>query len=142
MDRPLDDDSAQVTAFETSLGWMAIAWTERGLARFTLGHPSAQAALTATGGTAVAADQATEEVCDLVDRLQAYAAGDEIALRDICHRLAGNAGLFGFAELSAGARRAEEALLESAEPDARAAAIEELLALLAALPEAPETPPD
>ncbi len=73
---------------------------------------------------------------------QAYAAGDEIALRDICHRLAGNAGLFGFAELSAGARRAEEALLESAEPDARAAAIEELLALLAALPEAPETPPD
>jgi len=74
--------------------------------------------------------------------VQGYAAGDDATLRDICHRLAGNAGLFGFAELSAGARRAEQALLDGAAPGARAAAIEELLAQLAALPDVSETPAD
>jgi len=78
MDHPLDD-RASVTAFETSLGWMAIAWTERGLARFTLGHPSAQAALVATGGCPVPANEAPEVVGALVERMQAYAAGEPVS---------------------------------------------------------------
>lgn len=82
MDRPVDD-SASVTAFETSLGWMAVAWTERGLARFTLGHPSAQAALASAGGQAVASDQAPALVCELVERLQAYAAGEPVTFDDV-----------------------------------------------------------
>ena len=82
MDRPVDDQ-ASVTAFETSLGWMAIAWTERGLARFTMGHPSAQAALASAGGDAVPTDQAPQQVCELVERMQAYAAGEPVTFSDL-----------------------------------------------------------
>jgi methylated-DNA-[protein]-cysteine S-methyltransferase len=82
MDIPADDN-AQVTAFETSLGWMAVAWTERGLARFTMGHPSAQAALVAAGGRAVSSAEAPQMVCEVVDRLQAYAAGQPVTFDDL-----------------------------------------------------------
>ena len=82
MDRPVDD-SAQVTAFQTALGWMAVAWTESGLARFTLGHPSAQAALIAAGGTAVSEADLPPSVGEVVERLQAYAAGEPVMFEDL-----------------------------------------------------------
>src|SRR5512145_428349 len=36
---------ANAHVFPSELGWMALAWTDKGLARFTFGHPSAAAAI-------------------------------------------------------------------------------------------------
>jgi methylated-DNA-[protein]-cysteine S-methyltransferase len=82
MDHPVDCD-ASVVAFETQLGWMAIAWTQRGLARFTLGHPSAQAALISSGGEPTAMEAAPRSVQSLSKRFQDYAAGREVTFDDV-----------------------------------------------------------
>ncbi|MDF2604639.1 Hpt domain-containing protein [Sphingomonas sp.] len=65
----------------------------------------------------------------------ALAAGDYATVRDICHRLAGNAGLFGFADLGTVARLAEEEVLSKAEQGVCSALLEELLGRLVALSE-------
>jgi methylated-DNA-[protein]-cysteine S-methyltransferase len=82
MDQPIND-SGFSTAFQTALGWFAIAWTEQGLSRFTMGHPSAQAALIAVGGRTVASDRAPEAVTGLIERFQAYAAGEQVDFADV-----------------------------------------------------------
>jgi HPt (histidine-containing phosphotransfer) domain-containing protein len=40
----------------------------------------------------------------------ASGAGDKAAIRAVCHRMAGAGGMFGFADLSAAASEAEEAI--------------------------------
>jgi methylated-DNA-[protein]-cysteine S-methyltransferase len=82
MDRPTGD-SARVCAFETALGWMAIAWTDERLERFTIGHASGQAALIAAGGQAVAMDDAPLYVQRIAERLQNYAAGEREDFSDV-----------------------------------------------------------
>lgn len=64
--------------------------------------------------------------------LVARSAADAAALQAICHRLAGNAGLFGFDELGAAARRAEDVILANQEAGLRAREIDQLLEMLTA----------
>jgi methylated-DNA-[protein]-cysteine S-methyltransferase len=67
--------------FFTELGWMAMAWSDKGLSRLTFGHPSAAAAIASldAGGdwTATRASDLPKWVADLADRLASYAAGNE-----------------------------------------------------------------
>ncbi|MBO9624300.1 MAG: Hpt domain-containing protein [Sphingomonas sp.] len=60
----------------------------------------------------------------------AWTTGDDAALRRLCHGLAGNAGMFGFAELGAAAQKIEETVDEGAPREALAPLVEQLLAQL------------
>lgn len=54
-----------------------------------------------------------------VERLRAgIAAGERLDVRDICHGLAGRAGMFGFPELGDAARALEEAIDRGDAPEA------------------------
>ncbi|MCC2980040.1 Hpt domain-containing protein [Sphingomonas sp. IC4-52] len=70
--------------------------------------------------------------------LVAHAGADAAALHAICHRLAGNAGLFGFTELGGAARRVEDAIVNDQEPDLRDRLIDQLLEMLTATVQDPE----
>jgi methylated-DNA-[protein]-cysteine S-methyltransferase len=74
-------------AFPSNLGWMALAWTDRGLTRFTFGHPSAAAAIASLEAdadwTTTRAGDLPPWVADLAARLAGYAAGDEARFDDV-----------------------------------------------------------
>jgi methylated-DNA-[protein]-cysteine S-methyltransferase len=70
------DDRLRVTAFESELGWMALAGVKNVLAELTFGHASPREAiggLSCIAGDGEDVDGAWQ--CELVERLQAYAAG-------------------------------------------------------------------
>lgn len=72
--------------FASELGWMALAWRDDQLARFSFGHPSAAAAIGAIDAkdwTATREDDSPAWVVDLASRLQGYAAGDEVRFDDV-----------------------------------------------------------
>jgi methylated-DNA-[protein]-cysteine S-methyltransferase len=73
--------------FPSNLGWMALAWTDRGLTRFTFGHPSAAAAIASLEAdadwTTTRAGDLPPWVADLAARLAGYAAGDEVRFDDV-----------------------------------------------------------
>jgi methylated-DNA-[protein]-cysteine S-methyltransferase len=73
--------------FPSELGWIALAWNGSRLSRMAFGHPSAVAA---AAHLQVEADWlATDRrnlppwVAELAQRLQSYAAGEEVAFDDI-----------------------------------------------------------
>lgn len=73
--------------FPSELGWMALAWTDKGLIRFTFGHPSAAAAIASLDAdvdwATTRADALPKWVHELSERLASYAAGDEVRFDDV-----------------------------------------------------------
>lgn len=65
----------------------------------------------------------------------ALAAGDRASVRDLCHGLSGNAGMFGFPDLGALAQAVEEAVDRGAGMDEIGALAAPLLDRIAALPQ-------
>src|SRR5205085_9911062 len=63
------------------LGWMAVAWSDAGLTRFTFGHPSASAAIASLeaddGWTLTDRKTAPVWIRELAEKLQSYAAGND-----------------------------------------------------------------
>jgi methylated-DNA-[protein]-cysteine S-methyltransferase len=78
--------------FPSELGWMAVAWTERRLARLAFGHPSAAAAIASLEvddqWTASDAADAPSWIDDLACRLQSFAAGNDEPFDDVALDLA------------------------------------------------------
>lgn len=74
--------SIQVMAFETALGWMAIAGRGGRLRRLTFAHPDKQAALQAAQGNEPAAREEAWHP-ELAQRLQAYAEGATDDFHDV-----------------------------------------------------------
>jgi methylated-DNA-[protein]-cysteine S-methyltransferase len=70
------------TIFQTDAGWMAMLASERGLARATLPHPSADEALKALGERKHQATRNDERFADLVARLQGYFRGEKLSFPD------------------------------------------------------------
>lgn len=77
----------QAFAFLTDLGWLAVAYREERLAAITMGHPSAAAAI---AGLQVEAEwtgtdrsELPQLVADVVERLERYAAGEEVSFGDV-----------------------------------------------------------
>ena len=79
--------AVQTHVFPSNLGWMAMAWTVNGLARFTFGHPSAAAAIASLEAdaewTTARTDTLPKWVANLADRLASYAAGDKAQFDDV-----------------------------------------------------------
>jgi methylated-DNA-[protein]-cysteine S-methyltransferase len=79
--------TANSHVFPSELGWMALAWTDKGLARFTFGHPSAAAAiasLDADGNwTTTRSGDLPKWVANLAERLASYAAGKAEQFDDV-----------------------------------------------------------
>ena len=73
--------------FPSDIGWMALAWTEKGLARLTFGHPSAAAAIASLEAdadwTTTCAGDLPPWVVDLAERLAGYAGGEEVRFDDV-----------------------------------------------------------
>lgn len=76
--RPAGGATRETCVFPSDLGWMAIHWTGETLSGFTIGHPSATAAVAASGTDCRLSDNPPDFVQQLVERLQAYAAGREV----------------------------------------------------------------
>ena len=80
----LPNQAAQdASVFLTELGWMAAQWIDGKLARLTLGHASEASALSSLKGVSQGPDEATAEMEDLIDRLQQYAAGEQVLFGDM-----------------------------------------------------------
>ncbi|MEX2026837.1 MAG: methylated-DNA--[protein]-cysteine S-methyltransferase [Pirellulaceae bacterium] len=73
----------QSYVFPTGFGWMAICWTGERWRGFTLGHPSAAAALASLADGADPADSPPAFVRRLAERIQAYASGGRDDFRDV-----------------------------------------------------------
>jgi methylated-DNA-[protein]-cysteine S-methyltransferase len=73
--------------FPTQLGWMALAADGERLVRLTFGHPSAAAAAASLDldGDWAATDRRdlAPAMADLVERLERYAAGEEVSFADV-----------------------------------------------------------
>ena len=72
--------------FSTSLGWVAAAWTGRGLSALTFGHPSPREALRRLPEVfweSGAPDPDSTAADPLIDRLCAYADGHPDDFRDV-----------------------------------------------------------
>jgi len=72
--------------FPTNLGWMALAWSGEKVVRLAFGHPSAAAAaanLELDASPTADRRALPAWVADLVDRLQRYSAGEDVAFDDI-----------------------------------------------------------
>jgi methylated-DNA-[protein]-cysteine S-methyltransferase len=80
-------DSIRTFAFPTNLGWMALAARGERLLRLAFGHPSAAAALAHldAGDDWAASDRRDlhPAIADVVDRLERYAAGEEVSFADV-----------------------------------------------------------
>jgi methylated-DNA-[protein]-cysteine S-methyltransferase len=80
-------DSITTCTFPSNLGWMALAARGEQLVRLSIGHPSAAAALAhlEAGDDWAATDRRDlwPAIADVVDRLQRYAAGEEVAFADV-----------------------------------------------------------
>lgn len=75
--------SCELCVFPSDLGWMAIHWTGESLRGFTIGHPSATAAVAASGPDCRLTDNPPRFVRQLVTRLQTYAAGGKVDFSDV-----------------------------------------------------------
>src|SRR6187431_1652535 len=73
--------------FPSNLGWMALIWSEERLTRFTFGHPSAAAAIASLESDdewkTSDASALPGWIATLVQRLQAYAIGEEQHFDDV-----------------------------------------------------------
>jgi methylated-DNA-[protein]-cysteine S-methyltransferase len=73
--------------FPSNLGWMALTWSDERLMRFTFGHPSAAAAIASLESDdewkTSDASALPGWVAALVERLQAYAIGEEQQFDDV-----------------------------------------------------------
>jgi len=82
-----DNATVHSHVFPSDLGWMALAWTVKGLTRFTFGHPSAAAAIASLEAdadwTTTRPSNLPPWVADLAARLADYAAGDEVKFDDV-----------------------------------------------------------
>jgi methylated-DNA-[protein]-cysteine S-methyltransferase len=78
---------ATTFTFPTGLGWMALAAQGGRLLRLTMGHPSAAAAVASLGldGDWIATDRSDLEppIAEVVDRLERYAAGEDVSFADV-----------------------------------------------------------
>lgn len=75
--------------FETSIGWIGIAWSERGVARLMLPQRDRDAMerkLVAAGGKQV---QPPEQVQIVIDKVRRYAAGETVEFDDVAVDLSG-----------------------------------------------------
>jgi methylated-DNA-[protein]-cysteine S-methyltransferase len=82
-----ESDSPRMFAFPTNLGWFALAASGSRLVRLTFGHPSAAAAVAALDPRAewVATERRNLDpaIADLVERLERYAAGEQVSFADV-----------------------------------------------------------
>ena len=69
--------------FPTELGWMALVFSEQGLARLAFGYPRREAAIRAIAAEQPPLDEPPRTDRDLVLRLQAYAQGEPVDFRDV-----------------------------------------------------------
>jgi methylated-DNA-[protein]-cysteine S-methyltransferase len=80
-------DPPQAFAFLTDLGWLGVAYRDERLAAITMGHPSAAAAIAGLQVEAEWTDTDRSElphpVADVVERLERYAAGEEVSFADV-----------------------------------------------------------
>ncbi len=72
---------SSLAAFDSELGWMALAWRNRVLARLSFGHATQMAAIRGLG--LPDADCRAETWPQLAERLRAYAAGEPDDFADI-----------------------------------------------------------
>lgn len=72
----------EYTIFETTMGWMAILGSTRGLVSTSLPRSSAQKALEALGGLTKHASLSPDKFKDLITRLKAYFGGYEVSFPD------------------------------------------------------------
>jgi len=72
---------------------------------------------------------------------RALAAGDFASMRDTCHRLAGNAGMFGFADAGIAAQTVEQALDADEGEERLRSLTADLLVQLRALDQEPRQQP-
>ena len=79
--------AANTHVFPSELGWMALAWSEQGLARLTFGHPSAAAAIASLDAdgdwTTSRADELPKWVANLAERLASYSSGGDEQFDDV-----------------------------------------------------------
>lgn len=71
------------TVFRSQLGWLAICWHESAVARLSIGHQTREEALLALGEAVRPESPADCPDPRLVERLQAYAAGEPVDFRDV-----------------------------------------------------------
>jgi methylated-DNA-[protein]-cysteine S-methyltransferase len=73
--------------FDSRLGWMALAWEDERLTRFTFGHPSGTAALASLEADGIADTQSSAFppgwIHELAERLASYAAGSNERFDDV-----------------------------------------------------------
>ncbi len=73
--------------FDSRLGWMALAWEDERLTRFTFGHPSGAAALASLEADGIADTQSSAFppgwIQELAERLASYAAGNDENFDDV-----------------------------------------------------------
>ena len=78
-----DASSCCATAFDSRLGWMAIAWRKERVQQVAFGCASRRAALRAVGGSGGRNASVTASMQELVERLQRWADGAADDLLDI-----------------------------------------------------------
>jgi methylated-DNA-[protein]-cysteine S-methyltransferase len=79
----------RTSVFETELGWMALVMRGDVLAQLTFGYDSPRAALAALDDESAAETIVADRKSPLIDRLRAYARGEEHDFSDIQIELAG-----------------------------------------------------
>jgi len=82
-DKACFDRPVEAAAFDSALGWMALAACERVLKGLSFGHASRAAAIRSLGPVAAEVIPAGELWPELVDRLTAYAAGETEEFADL-----------------------------------------------------------
>jgi methylated-DNA-[protein]-cysteine S-methyltransferase len=83
----MTNENHESYAFDSQLGWMALAWRDDRLTRFTFGHPSRSAALASLEADGIAVSRGAASppawIRTLADRLAAYAAGRDEQFDDV-----------------------------------------------------------
>jgi methylated-DNA-[protein]-cysteine S-methyltransferase len=78
--------TAQAHVFPSELGWMALAWIDEKLSRFSFGHPTASAAANSLEAEIGRFEQPASPppwIANLASRLQSYAAGNRERFDDV-----------------------------------------------------------
>ncbi len=79
----LDSEMLAVSCFASRLGWMGLLTNGGRVERLTFGHPTKAAARQALPSPRLAVAEVIEEQCELVERLQTYAAGGQQNFDDV-----------------------------------------------------------
>jgi len=91
--RPIDGNAVGQIVFETALGFMGLAWSEKGVTRVFLAEKSREAIerrlLRQFGVKPLASTDMPPWIADLIGRIKAYAAGEDVDFSAVPVDLAG-----------------------------------------------------